>query len=345
MDFSIFLILLQDGVVNGAIYALLALGLVLIFTVTRIVFVPIGDFVSYGALTLAALEAGRMPGTATLLVILGALSTLVSFWFARDAMTARRALRILGEGVALPLAVFVAIRLLPLQDAGPYVRAAAAILIVAPMGLYLYNIVYRPIADATVLVLLVVSVALHLAMVGLGLVFFGAEGSGTQPLSTASLELGPLFLTGQAIAVLAVTLALILALYAFFGFTLLGKALRATAVNRLGARLVGVSPVLCGKLGFVLATAIATLAGILVSSLTTIYYDTGFIIALKGFVAAIVGGLVSYPISALAAVLVGVLEAFSSFYASAFKEVIIFTMIIPVLLWRSLRTPVLEDEE
>lgn len=345
MDFSIFLILLQDGVVNGAIYALLALGLVLVFTVTRIVFVPIGDFVSYGALTLAALEAGRAPGTATLLVILGLVSTLVSFVMARNAMTAGRALRILGEGVALPAAVFLAIRLLPLEDAGPYARAAAAILIVAPMGLYLYNVVYRPIADASVLVLLVVSVALHLAMVGLGLVFFGAEGSGTQPLSRASLEIGPLFLPGQAIAVLAVTLALILALYAFFGFTLLGKALRATAVNRLGARLVGVSPVLCGKLGFVLATGIATLAGILVSSLTTIYYDTGFIIALKGFVAAIVGGLVSYPVSALAAVFVGILEAFSSFYASAFKEVIIFTMIIPVLLWRSLRTPVLEDEE
>ncbi len=345
MDLSIFLILLADGVVNGAIYALLALGLVLIFTVTRIVFVPIGDFVSYGALTLATIEAGRTPGTTTLLVVLGLVSTLISFVFARNALTVGRALRILGEGVALPLAVFVLVPLLPLQDAGPVARAAAAILIVAPMGLYLYNIVYRPIAHATVLVLLVVSVALHLAMVGLGLVFFGAEGSGTEPLSRASFEFGPLFVQGQAIAVLAVTAALIVALYFFFGHTLLGKALRATAVNRLGARLVGVSPVLCGKLGFVLATAIATLAGILVSSLTTIYYDTGFIIALKGFVAAIVGGLVSYPISALAALFVGILEAFSSFYASAFKEVIIFMMIIPVLLWRSLRTPVLEDEE
>ncbi|MFD2235989.1 branched-chain amino acid ABC transporter permease [Aureimonas populi] len=345
MDFSIFLILLQDGVVNGAIYALLALGLVLIFTVTRIVFVPIGDFVSYGALTLAALEAGRAPGTVWLLLILGGLSTLISFWFARNGLTAARVARILGEGVVLPLVVFLAIRTFSFAEGSQYVRVLAALAVVTPIGLYLYNIVYRPIAHASVLVLLVVSVALHLAMVGLGLVFFGAEGSGTQPLSTLTLELGPLFLTGQAIAVVAVTLALIAGLFVFFDRTLMGKALRATAVNRLGARLVGVSPVLCGKLGFVLATAIATLSGILVSSLTTIYYDTGFIIALKGFVAAIVGGLVSYPISALAAVLVGVVEAFSSFYASAFKEVIIFMMIIPVLLWRSFRTPVVEDEE
>ena len=71
--------------------------------------------------------------------------------------------------------------------------------------------------------------------------------------------------------------------------------------------------------------------------LTTIYYDTGFLIGLKGFTAAIIGGLASYPVAALAALAVGVLESFSSFWASAFKEVIVFTAIIPVLLWRSLR--------
>lgn len=68
MDLSILLVLLQDGVVSGAIYALIALSLVIVFTVTRIVFVPIGEFVSFGALTLAVLEAGQMPGTVWLLI-------------------------------------------------------------------------------------------------------------------------------------------------------------------------------------------------------------------------------------------------------------------------------------
>ena len=66
---------------------------------------------------------------------------------------------------------------------------------------------------------------------------------------------------------------------------------------------------------------------------------------LKGFVAAIIGGLASYPLAALAAILVGLVESFSSFWASAFKEVIVFTVIIPVLLWRSLRHKGMEDEE
>jgi branched-chain amino acid transport system permease protein len=90
---------------------------------------------------------------------------------------------------------------------------------------------------------------------------------------------------------------------------------------------------------------IGAFSGILIAPITTIYYDTGFLIGLKGFVGAIVGGLASYPIAAAGAILVGLLEAFSSFWASAFKEVIVFTLIIPVLVWRSLTTRHVEEDE
>ncbi len=73
MDFSIVAILAQDGITSGAIYALLALALVLVFSVTRIIFFPQGEFVAFGALTLAALQAQRLPPTAWLLLALGAL--------------------------------------------------------------------------------------------------------------------------------------------------------------------------------------------------------------------------------------------------------------------------------
>jgi carbon-monoxide dehydrogenase large subunit len=124
-----------------------------------------------------------------------------------------------------------------------------------------------------------------------------------------------------------------------------GTALRATAVHRGGARLVAISPALCGHVAFALAAVIGALAGILISAITTIYYDTGFLIALKGFVAAVIGGLVSYPLAAASAILIGLVESFASFHASAFKEVLVFMIIIPVLLWRSFRTPVALDEE
>ena len=141
------------------------------------------------------------------------------------------------------------------------------------------------------------------------------------------------------------SVALIGALGLFFGRTLYGKALRATAVNRAGARLVGVSPDFAGALTFLLAALLCAFSGVLIGPITTIYYDSGFLISLKGFVGAIIGGLSSYPISAAGALLVGLIESFSSFWASAFKEVIVFTLIIPVLLWRSLTTTHHEEDE
>ena len=72
---------------------------------------------------------------------------------------------------------------------------------------------------------------------------------------------------------------------------------------------------------------------------TTIFYDSGFLIGLKGFVAAVFAGLSSYPLALVGALGVGLLESFGSFWASSFKEVIVFSAILPVLLWRSLRDP------
>src|SRR4030067_1347589 len=94
------------------------------------------------------------------------------------------------------------------------------------------------------------------------------------------------------------SLPLIVALLLFFEHTIYGKALRATAINRVGARLVGVSPAMAGKLSFTLAALIGALSGGLIAPITTIYYDSGFLVGLKGFVGAIMGGLVSYPLAA-----------------------------------------------
>ncbi len=76
MDLSIAAILAQDGITSGAIYALLALALVLVFSVTRVIFIPQGEFVAYGALTLAAMQAGHAPQTTWLLLAMGVLTFL-----------------------------------------------------------------------------------------------------------------------------------------------------------------------------------------------------------------------------------------------------------------------------
>ena len=97
---------------------------------------------------------------------------------------------------------------------------------------------------------------------------------------------------------------------------------------------MGIRTTRAGAYAFMLASAIAAFAGILISPTTTIYYDTGLMVGLKGFVGAAVGGFVGYPAAVLGAVLIGVIEAFASFYASALKDVIVFGAIIPIMIFQ-----------
>jgi branched-chain amino acid transport system permease protein len=350
MDFSIAAILAQDGITSGAIYALLALALVLVFSVTRVIFIPQGEFVAFGALTLAAMQSNRFPHSATLLVALGlccfayeAVSTL------RSAERRHFAARGIGMAavkfVLLPVALYMATRAVTGMALPLLAQVALALAIVIPMGPMVYRLAFQPLAEASTLVLLIVSVGTHFALIGLGLVMFGAEGSRTTPFSDARIEIGSLTISGQSLVIVAVSIILIVSLYLYFERTLSGKALRATAVNRLGARLVGIGTTQAGRLAFTLAAAMGALCGVLIAPLTTVYYDSGFLIGLKGFVGAIIGGLGSYPVAAAGALLVGLLESYSSFWASALKEVIVFTLIIPVLLWRSLTSKHVEEEE
>lgn len=344
LDGVVLAFLMQDGFTNGAIYALLGLSLVLVFAVTRVIFIPQGEFVAYGAMTLALIDTGRLPGTANLLLCFGAVAFLFDLWDMRRSFAVGRLVRAVAVDIVLPVVVYgLVVFALPYQP-NTAIRVILAILIVAPMGLYLYRVAYRPLADASVLVLLIASVGVHLAMMGLGLFAFGAEGLRAGALSSGSLQVGFLPVPGQTLWIYGATIATMAGLFVFFERTILGKALRATAVNRLGARLVGVRTQLTGGTAFVLASTIGAVSGVLIAPITTIYYDTGFLIGLKGFVAAIIGGLASFPVTAVAALGVGVVEAFASFYASNYKEIIVFALIVPVLVWRSLASNPHEEE-
>lgn len=342
MDAQIALLLAQDGLVNGAVYGLMAVALVLVFSVTRVIFIPQGEFVAFGALSMVALQAGRVPPTLWLLLGLAVVVLGVEAWRWKRGATVDW-MSALVWCVALPLlACAIVLGWRPASMAG---QTAAALLLITPLGPLLYRLAFRPLARASVLMLLIVSVALHGVLVGLGLLLFGAEGSRTPAFSDARFDVGGLQVSGQSLVVIGVTLVLVVLLFLFFGRSMMGKALRATAMNGVGARLMGIPTELSGDLSFALAALIGAVSGLLIAPLTTVYYDTGFLIGLKGFVAAIVGGLASYPMALAGALLVGQLESFSSFWASAFKEVLVFTLIIPVLWWRSLRSHHVEDEE
>ena len=218
------LFLLQDGITNGAVYALLGLALVLVFAVTRVILIPQGEFVTYGALSYAMLATGHVPGTVRLAVAMGLVAFGLDLFAARKSLRLRRIARSAALNIAFPVSLLA----LTYSLAGPRtpiaVNIALALLIVAAIGLFLYRIAFQPIAHTSVLVLLIASVGCHLALQGLGLVFFGAEGLRGPALSGAAFTAGPLRFTGQSLAVYGLTVGFIIALWLFFGFTLMGRS-------------------------------------------------------------------------------------------------------------------------
>jgi branched-chain amino acid transport system permease protein len=344
MNAQIAAILAIDGIASGAIYVLIAIGLVLVFLVTRVLYVPFGDIAAFTVLTLAALETGQVPGT---IWLVGVLAILASAIEAVSLLRARRA-------TLIPRALLFYL-LLPLVPAalawfstplglGMPARILLALLLILPIAPLLDRIVFRPIADASVLLLLIVALALHFALAGFGLLFFGPEGVRTQPLADARFEFFGVILSLQTVLVVGAAVVFSGLLFLFFEFTIAGKALRATSVNRTGARLVGIRPARAGTIAYLLASLLAGVSGVLIGPVTTIFYDSGFLIGLKAFVGSIFGVLASYPMTALGAILVGLLESFASFWSSAFKEVIVFSILIPVLLWRSYAVGETEEE-
>ena len=154
MDLSIASILVLDGSTNGAIYALLALAIVLVFTVTRVIFIPQGEFVAYGALTLAMLQAGRLPGTVWLLLILAVVAALLDAFAAlrigrAPGAVARGALRTLAWPVVVSGLTFMLVK----SGAPLAVQSLLTLAIVTALGPLVYRLAFQSLADASVLVL------------------------------------------------------------------------------------------------------------------------------------------------------------------------------------------------
>lgn len=344
MNFQIAAFLAQDGITNGAIYALLALSIVLVFTVTRILLIPQGEFVTFGALTMAAIQNNH-----TLLIVWLMIGLSIATCVIDIVEVVRRVQQKLSvwfyAKIVYVIVMGCIVYFLPLGHLAMILQVALTLLLIVPIGPLLYRLVFQPIASASPLVLLIVSISLHVALVGIGLLVFGPDGAQTAPFSNETLSIGDFRINAQALWVVCVSVALIIALFWMFERTFYGKALRAAAINRMGAQLMGISPVFAGKSMFALAALIGAMSGMLIAPITTIYYDSGFIISLKGFVGSIIGGLVSYPIAAIGALFVGLIESFSTFWASAYKDIIVFLIIIPVLLWRSLSSRHVGEDE
>lgn len=211
--------------------------------------------------------------------------------------------------------------------------ALIAVIATAGVGVALNKLAIEPARGAPVVSLIIITIGASIFLRGAAQVLFGKQihrfpsFSGDTPLRIGGATILP-----QSLWVMAGGIAVFIALYLFFTKTLTGKAVMATSNNRLAAQLVGINTNWVMTLSFALSAAIGALAGVLITPITNTSYDVGIALALKGFAAAMLGGMGNPKGALVGGILLGIIEALTAGYLSSqYKDAAAFIVILLVL--------------
>ena len=204
------------------------------------------------------------------------------------------------------------------------------------VGLVFERTAIRPLKNATPLALIIITIGASILIRGLVMLFWGKDTqalpafSGNDPISLAGATLLP-----QHIWIFGVTLLVIAGNRFFFYHTISGKAMRACSFNRRAANLVGISVGRMVLFSFVISAALGSLAGVIIAPLTLTSYDVGIMLGLKGFCAAIMGGMGSGFATVLGGIILGILESLGAgLISSGYKDAIAFFILLLILFIR-----------
>ncbi len=283
--------LLFSGITVGSIYALIALGFVVIYNVTGIINFAQGEFAVLGA--------------------------LIAVTLSQDTPIFGRAVKVTLD-LPLPIAI------------------VAAVLIVSVIGILLYELAIRPAKGASVVSLIIITIGASITLRGLALITWSTDPFRLPNFTVgAPLQIFGAFLILQNFWVIGAAAVILMLLFLFFERTMTGKALRACSINRLAARLMGIDINRMAMFSFALSAAIGAIAGIVITPSTFMGYDSGELLGLKGFVAAIMGGMDSAVGAVIGGLALGILEALGAgFISSAYKDAIAFVMLFLILAAR-----------
>jgi branched-chain amino acid transport system permease protein len=224
--------------------------------------------------------------------------------------------------------VFLALAGIPLPLA-----AVLAIVLTVIVGLALYRFAIEPARGASAVVLIIITIGASIFLRGAAQVVFDKRFHSLPPwFGNEPIRVGGAAILPQSLLVLAGALVIVVLLWAFIERTLIGKAVVATAANRFAARLVGIDTGRMTGLCFALSAAIGAIAGLLITPITLTSYDVGTLLALKGFAAAMLGGIGSAVGAVTGGLLLGLLEALAAGYVSSqYKDAVAFLVILLVL--------------
>jgi len=266
-----------SGITVGTIYGLVALGFVVIYSVTRVINIAQGEFVMLGAMLTITLAN------------------------------------------SLPLVPAIVL----------------AVLATAAVGAVIERVALHPARRAATVILIMITVGIDIVLRGLALIIWGTQPYALRPFTPGPpILIGTGVITRQALWVIGIALVALLVCFGFFRFTLLGMALRACAANPLAARLVGIKPERMALLAWAGSAGLAALGGAVIAPITFGTSAMGLDLGLRGFVAAVMGGLES-PVGAVwGGLVLGILESVGAGLSSGLKDVIAFFVLLVVLILR-----------
>ena len=212
-----------------------------------------------------------------------------------------------------------------------------SVLTVTLIGMVIERLTVNSARSAPTLTLIIITVGVSITIRGISLLAWG-----TIPYSLPDFSSGaPLVILGavlsrQRLWIMGTAVLVLLLLYILLERTLLGKAVRACSINRQAASLMGVSPSQMSLLAFALSAALGAVGGIVIAPLTLVSYDMGLMLGLKGFVAAVIGGLLSAPGAVVGGLLLGVMESLAAgLISSGLKDAVAFLALLVVIFARS----------
>ena len=219
----------------------------------------------------------------------------------------------------------------------PYpVALIAAVVVVTAIGMGLNKFAIEPARGASIVTTIIITIGASIFLRGAALIIFGKDimslsaFSGDEPLKLGSATMVP-----QNLWIMGVTLVLVLAVRYFFEKTLMGKAILACSCNKTAASLVGINVRFMLLVSYGLSACLGAVAGLLIAPIAFTSYDAGIMLGLKGFSAAILGGMGSSMGAVAGGILLGVLESLGAgLISSGYKDAMAFLIILLVLVFR-----------
>jgi branched-chain amino acid transport system permease protein len=213
--------------------------------------------------------------------------------------------------------------------------AVLAIVLAGIIGLLVERLAIAPVRDAPPATLIIITIGASLFLRGMAQLVYGRQLHKLPAFSgDEMLSFGGATLSMQSLWVVVGTLVLFVAIRLLMNHTLMGTAIQAVAANKLAARLVGIEVPRIFSIAFVLSAVIGAIGGVLVTPITLTRYDIGTLLALKGFAAAMLGGMGNPLGAVVGGLLIGMMEALGAGYVSStYKDAIAFLALIGVLMF------------